>query len=151
MDSSGSLVCTFPAVAVPVEHGRDGESVPEVVQPRGAPPGRGLDARRRDERGERVLDIAPVQRPAAAVHQERARLRLGECPVPGLLVAARRGDRGRVQKDLPGFAELGVEDDEHPRFQADVAPEQAAGLALAHAGHGQQADQRPPGRRPPAD
>jgi hypothetical protein len=53
-----------------------------------------------------------------------------------------------VQEHLPGLAELGVEDEERSRFQVDIVPSEAARFALAHAGHGQQPDQRPPCRCP---
>ena len=58
------------------------------------------------------------------------------------------GGRGRVQEHHAGLAELGVLDHDRLLVQVDVVAAEAAGLSLPHAGHGQQADERPPGHRP---
>ena len=110
----------------------------------GDPARRGLDAGCRGERAERVREIVPVQRPAPAVDEERVCLRLGEGLVAGLLIGAQRGGCGRVQEHQAGLSELGVTDGERPRVQVGVVPPEAACLTLAHAGHGQQANQRSP-------
>ena len=54
--------------------------------------------------------LRAVQRPAAAVDEERARLRLGERLVAGPVIGAQGGGRGRVEEHHAGLAELGVRD-----------------------------------------
>lgn len=118
------------------------------MQPRSAPSRRYLDPGGRDQGRERLRGIALVKGATAAVDQERGRFRLGKRLVAEMLIATQSGGRGRVQEDLPGLAELGVGDHERAGLQVNVTSSEAAAFALPHAGHRQQPDQRPPGRRP---
>ena len=75
-------------------------------------------------------------------------LRCGTPPVTALPIAPQRGHGRRVQEQPPRLAELRIQNNQRRGIEVDVVVVEAACFALAHAGHGEQSDQRLPGRRP---
>ena len=51
-------------------------------------------------------------------------------------------ERGKVQRQRAGFAEFAEAHGQHTVLEVKIAPVQADGFADAHAGHGDQANQR---------
>ena len=136
-----------PAVAVPVQQRRDGEGMPQVVQPRARRPGGALMPAARPA-GERLVDVGPSSGlPRLLTRNVPAR---GSGNAWSRAAHRRAARRPRSGGGTPARTcrTWSRAIDERPVVQVDVVAAEAAGLALAHAGHGQQADQRPPGRRP---
>ena len=144
----GQAGLNVAAVVVPVQQGGGRKRVAQVVQARAALPGPDTDPGGLDQAGEGVREVVGVQPGAAGRDEERGRAGGGAQPLAGLGVATQSGDGACVQGDLAGLAELGIPDGEHAIVEVDIGAVQPAGLAGAHAGHRQQAQQCPPGQRP---
>ena len=117
------------------------------MQPRGANPGRGHDPGAADQAGENVVQGVD-QQPAAGGHEERRRPVGAHGRSRSCGVVVQRGDGGGMQQHLPGLAELGVEDRQHPgvrstssRSRRTASPIRMPVTAAARS---------TPGRSPPA-
>lgn len=136
------------ASAVPIEHGRDGEAMAEVVHAGIAATGNGADSGGPAELGEDLGDAAGGQPVAADVDEERRRPHCGKQLVTLSAVGAEGLAGGGVQRYLAGLGELAGPDGHHAGAGINVASVQAAGLADAHPAHGQQCDERGVVQRP---
>ena len=94
------------------------------------------------------VGLSPPQRPSGDRHEEPIDTRRGAEPIACRGVGAERGGDRRVQGDQPHPVELGVPDRDHALDEVDVGAGQRHRLAEAHAGRGQQPEQRPIGGGP---
>jgi hypothetical protein len=136
------------AVAVEVGQGGDGEAMPQIVQPGPAPPRRDGDPGQIDQAGEGAREVVDVQAGAAGADEETRRAAVRAPPVTVLPIVPQRRHGRRMQEQPPRLAELRIQNNQRRGIEVDVIVVEAAGFALAHAGDGEQSDQRLPGRRP---
>ena len=133
---------------VPAQKRGDRERVAEIMDSGAA----GRRARFQPGTDGQVMECFPgpfVAQPAAAGGQQQGGcLRGGHelAAEPQVLVQA--SDGGRVQWKVPGLAELGIADGQGAGCGVVVGAVEADRLADAHAGNGQQPDQRLEGRGP---
>jgi len=100
------------------------------------------DAHGRRDRAEGLVDAAALQWGAGAGQEERRGRRSRAEPVTtGGVTSELLGD-GRVPGHQPRAIELRVPDRDHPGAQLDVVAFEADGFAEAHAGGGEQPEQK---------
>ena len=133
-------------VAVSVDDGVHREAVAQVVNARvgdvGAQP---------DQTGDHAEDVFGLPAPQHAPgdrHEESIDARCGAEPVPCRGVGAERSGDRWVHRHQPYPVELSVPDRDQALDEIDVGPGQRERFPEAHAGRGQQPEQRPVGGRP---
>ena len=134
------------AVAVPVQQRGDREAVPQIMRPGPAAAGPAGQSGAAGQRAKRLAALI-AQPGARAGHQQRVAGRAREQLVAEPQVVLQRGHGGRVQREQPVLAELGVRARAAARAgRRSRSSSRRDGFADAHAGDRQQADQGLDGR-----